>query len=82
VATGVGFIALAGVAAEFGVIMLLYLKQAWERARLAPGTGRRRRPARRDPRRRGAARAAQGDDGGGDLAGLLPIMWGAAPAPR
>ncbi len=30
VATGVGFIALAGVAAEFGVIMLLYLKQALE----------------------------------------------------
>ncbi len=29
VATGVGFIALAGVAAEFGVIMLLYLKNAW-----------------------------------------------------
>lgn len=25
----VGFLALAGVAAEFGVIMLLYLKQAW-----------------------------------------------------
>ena len=30
VATGVGFIALAGVTAEFGVIMLLYLKNAWE----------------------------------------------------
>ncbi|MFJ1471396.1 efflux RND transporter permease subunit [Massilia orientalis] len=30
VPSGVGFIALAGVAAEFGVIMLLYLKQAWE----------------------------------------------------
>ena len=29
VAVGVGFIALAGVAAEFGVIMLLYLKNAW-----------------------------------------------------
>lgn len=29
VAGAVGFIALAGVAAEFGVIMLLYLKQAW-----------------------------------------------------
>ena len=29
VAAAVGFIALAGVAAEFGVIMLLYLKQAW-----------------------------------------------------
>lgn len=28
VATGVGFIALAGVAAEFGVVMLIYLKQA------------------------------------------------------
>jgi copper/silver efflux system protein len=31
VATGVGFIALAGVAAEIGVIMLLYLGQAWEK---------------------------------------------------
>lgn len=36
IASGVGFIALAGVAAEFGVIMLLYLKQAWE-DRLAQG---------------------------------------------
>jgi Cu(I)/Ag(I) efflux system membrane protein CusA/SilA len=31
VATLIGFIALAGVAAEFGVIMLLYLRHAWER---------------------------------------------------
>ena len=31
VASAVGFIALAGVAAEFGVIMLLYLKHAWEK---------------------------------------------------
>ena len=30
VASGVGFIALAGVSAEFGVIMLLYLRSAWE----------------------------------------------------
>jgi Cu(I)/Ag(I) efflux system membrane protein CusA/SilA len=37
VATAVGFIALAGVAAEFGVVMLLYLRHAWE-ARLAAGT--------------------------------------------
>jgi Cu(I)/Ag(I) efflux system membrane protein CusA/SilA len=37
VASGVGFIALAGVSAEFGVIMLLYLKQAWE-VREAQGT--------------------------------------------
>ena len=36
VASGVGFIALAGVSAEFGVIMLLYLKNAWE-AHLASG---------------------------------------------
>ena len=31
VATMIGFIALAGVTAEFGVIMLLYLRHAWER---------------------------------------------------
>jgi len=36
VASAVGFIALAGVAAEFGVIMLLYLKHAWD-ARIARG---------------------------------------------
>jgi len=30
IATGVGFIALAGVAAEFGVVMLIYLKHALE----------------------------------------------------
>jgi Cu(I)/Ag(I) efflux system membrane protein CusA/SilA len=30
VATGVGFIALAGVSAEFGVVMLIYLKHALE----------------------------------------------------
>ncbi|WP_317202765.1 efflux RND transporter permease subunit [Janthinobacterium sp.] len=38
VASGVGFIALAGVSAEFGVIMLLYLKNAWE-AHQARGMG-------------------------------------------
>ncbi len=31
IATLIGFIALAGVSAEFGVIMLLYLRQAWAR---------------------------------------------------
>jgi Cu(I)/Ag(I) efflux system membrane protein CusA/SilA len=35
VAVGVGFIALAGVAVEIGVVMLLYLKQAMENYRLA-----------------------------------------------
>jgi len=38
VAAAVGFIALAGVAAEFGVIMLLYLRQAWD-ARSSGGAG-------------------------------------------
>jgi copper/silver efflux system protein len=37
VASVVGFIALAGVAAEFGVVMLIYLKQALQR-RLAAGS--------------------------------------------
>jgi len=41
VATGVGFIALAGVSAEFGVIMLLYLKNAWaEREDIGDSTER------------------------------------------
>lgn len=31
VATVIGFIALGGVAAEFGVVMLLYLRHAWDR---------------------------------------------------
>ena len=31
VATMIGFIALSGVAAEFGVVMLLYLRHAWDR---------------------------------------------------
>jgi copper/silver efflux system protein len=40
VATIIGFIALAGVAAEFGVVMLLYLEQAWKhRLALDPQAG-------------------------------------------
>ncbi|WP_106475925.1 efflux RND transporter permease subunit [Phytohalomonas tamaricis] len=38
IATGVGFIALAGVSAEFSVVMLLYLKQAIARYRTADGS--------------------------------------------
>jgi Cu(I)/Ag(I) efflux system membrane protein CusA/SilA len=41
VAVGVGFIALAGVAVEIGVVMLVYLKQAWDdQVRLARSGGR------------------------------------------
>ncbi len=36
VASAVGFIGLAGVTAEFGIVMIVYLKQAWE-ARVAAG---------------------------------------------
>ncbi len=36
VATMIGFVALAGVSTEFGVVMLLYLRQAWEH-RVAAG---------------------------------------------
>jgi len=39
VASAVGFIALAGVAAEFGVVMLIYLRHAWQR-RLEAGEPR------------------------------------------
>jgi Cu(I)/Ag(I) efflux system membrane protein CusA/SilA len=37
VATGVGFIALAGVSAEFGVVMLIYLKHALDARGPTPG---------------------------------------------
>jgi Cu(I)/Ag(I) efflux system membrane protein CusA/SilA len=68
VAGAVGFIALAGVAAEFGVVMLLYLKQAIERtgngdlhAAIDEGAVQRVRPK--------AMTVAV------IIAGLLPIMW-------
>lgn len=67
VATGTGFIALAGVAAEFGVVMLMYLRHAIEAE-----------PSLENPQtfsvdkldealyQGGAARSAEGDDRGGD----------------
>ena len=68
VAGAVGFIALAGVAAEFGVVMLLYLKQALARhaggdllAALDEGAVQRVRPK--------AMTVAV------IVAGLIPIMW-------
>jgi len=80
VAVAVGFIALAGVAAETGVVMLVYLEQAWSRIQQAAQT---------------AGRAVTATDlyqaiieGAVErvrpkmmtvvtiMAGLLPIMWG------
>ena len=62
VATAVGFIALAGVAAEFGVVMLVYLKNAWPRRLAAGEPDNEADAARGHPRGRGAARAPEGDD--------------------
>ena len=75
VAAAVGFIALAGVAAEFGVIMLLYLKQAWE-ARLAQGKGS--EADLLDAIREGAVLRVRPKamTVAVILAGLFPIMWG------
>jgi Cu(I)/Ag(I) efflux system membrane protein CusA/SilA len=76
VATIVGFIALAGVAAEFGIIMLLYLRHAWER-RLAvdPNAGL---DALDDAIREGAVLRVRPKamTVAVILAGLLPILIG------
>ena len=74
VASAVGFIALAGVAAEFGVIMLVYLKQAWQ-ARLA--TGRSDPEALLEAIREGAVLRVRPKamTVATIVAGLLPILW-------
>ena len=62
VAVGVGFIALAGLAAEFGVVMLLYLRNALaERERRGAIAGSCRRD-RGDSRGRSASAQAQDHD--------------------
>jgi Cu(I)/Ag(I) efflux system membrane protein CusA/SilA len=75
IATAVGFIALAGVAAEFGVVMLIYLKQSW-RGRLAAGLEP--TPALLDEAiREGAVLRVRPKAMTVSviIAGLLPIMW-------
>jgi Cu(I)/Ag(I) efflux system membrane protein CusA/SilA len=76
VATAVGFIALAGVAAEFGVVMLVYLKNALAR-RLEAGE------AMNDDTLRAAIREGavlrvrpKAMTVAVVMAGLLPILWG------
>jgi copper/silver efflux system protein len=75
VATGIGFIALAGVSAEFGVIMLLYLKNAWtDRVNAgAQGEG-----VLLDAIREGAVQRVRPKamTVAVIIAGLLPILWG------
>ena len=82
VASAVGFIALAGIAAEFGVVMLVYLKNALAR-RLAAGEPdndttllaaiREGAVLRVRPKAMTVAVV---------IAGLLPIMWGTGSGPR
>lgn len=74
VAGVVGFIALAGVAAEFGVIMLLYLKHAWH-DRLA--RGEETLDALLDAIQEGAVLRVRPKamTVAVILAGLIPIMW-------
>jgi copper/silver efflux system protein len=76
VATGVGFIALAGVSAEFGVVMLLYLKQA-AAARQEQGL-QLTLPVLDDAIREGAVLRVRPKamTVAVILAGLLPILWG------
>jgi Cu(I)/Ag(I) efflux system membrane protein CusA/SilA len=76
VASVVGFIALAGVAAEFGVIMLLYLKQAWA-ARLDQGLDT--DTDLLDAIREGAVLRVRPKamTVAVIVAGLLPLFWGA-----
>jgi len=75
IATVVGFIALAGVAAEFGVVMLIYLKHAWEE-KLARGA----EPSLShlfDAIREGAVQRVRPKamTVAVIVLGLLPIMW-------
>jgi Cu(I)/Ag(I) efflux system membrane protein CusA/SilA len=71
----VGFIALAGVSAEFGVIMLLYLKQAWQ-DRI--DDGRTSTADLLDAIREGAVLRVRPKamTVAVILGGLFPIMWG------
>jgi Cu(I)/Ag(I) efflux system membrane protein CusA/SilA len=75
VAGAVGFIALAGVSAEFGVIMLLYLRHAWDE-RVAQG--RTTQADLLDAIREGAVLRVRPKamTVAVILAGLFPIMWG------
>jgi copper/silver efflux system protein len=79
VAVAVGFIALAGVAAETGVIMLIYLEQAWAERRARAATEG-RFPIRRDldaAVMEGAVERVRPKmmTVVAIMAGLLPILW-------
>jgi Cu(I)/Ag(I) efflux system membrane protein CusA/SilA len=70
----VGFIGLAGVAAEFGIVMIVYLKQAWEE-RVAAGQSD--DAALRDAIREGAVLRVRPKamTVATTVIGLAPILW-------
>jgi Cu(I)/Ag(I) efflux system membrane protein CusA/SilA len=79
VAVAVGFIALAGVAAETGVVMLIYLERAWQEAQ-ARCAAAGRKPASDDLHAaimEGAVERVRPKmmTVTAIMAGLLPIMW-------
>ncbi len=76
IATGVGFIALAGVAAEFGVVMLIYLKHAL--AERCPDGAMPTAGQLLDAIREGAVLRVRPKamTVAVILAGLVPIVWG------
>lgn len=73
VATGVGFIALAGVAAEFGVVMLIYLKHALEERGSEPAAAEVQQAVREGALLRVRPKAMTVAV---IIAGLLPILVG------
>ncbi|MFO6000839.1 efflux RND transporter permease subunit, partial [Pseudomonas aeruginosa] len=73
IATGVGFIALAGVAAEFGVIMLIYLKNARAEQPRSDDRATLLRAIREGAVQRVRPKAMTVAV---IVAGLLPILWG------
>ncbi len=76
VATAVGFIALAGIAAEFGVVMLIYLKNALAR-RVAAGEPDNEETLLAAIREGAVLRVRpKAMTVAVVMAGLLPILWG------
>ncbi len=75
VAVTIGFLALAGVAAETGVVMLVYLEQAWQGRRAA---GRVTRADLHDAVMEGAVDRVRPKmmTVASTMIGLLPILWG------
>lgn len=76
IAVGVGMIALAGVAVETGVIMLVYLDQAWQRLQAEAGQAGRADLERAVWQGAGLRVRPVLMTATATIVGLLPILWG------